>query len=57
MKARYTKAPTQMRLATPVQENHWSYRTSISVIRRLMTDRVYSLTLGGLEKATKELSR
>ena len=41
----------------PVPENHWGYTTSISLIRRLMTDRMYPLTLGGLEKATRELSR
>jgi len=41
----------------PVPENDWGYTTSISIIRRLMSDRMYPLTLGGLEKATKELSR
>lgn len=41
----------------PVPENYWGYTTSISIIRRLMTDRMYPLTLGGLEKATRELSR
>jgi uncharacterized protein with von Willebrand factor type A (vWA) domain len=41
----------------PVPESYWGYTTSISLIRRLMTDRMYPLTLGGLEKATRELSR
>ncbi|PST18190.1 VWA domain-containing protein [Rhizobium sp. JAB6] len=41
----------------PVPENYWGYATSISMIRRLMSDRMYPLTLGGLERATKELSR
>ncbi len=41
----------------PVPENYWGHTTSISMIRRLMSDRIYPLTLGGLERATKELSR
>ncbi|MBB5573787.1 MULTISPECIES: vWA domain-containing protein [Rhizobium] len=41
----------------PVPENYWGYTTSISIIRRLLTERMYPLTLGGLEKATRELSR
>ncbi|MGZ9719615.1 vWA domain-containing protein [Rhizobium miluonense] len=41
----------------PVPENYWGHTTSISIIRRLMSDRMYPLTLGGLEKATRELSR
>ncbi len=41
----------------PVQEGYWSHTTSISIIRRLLADRMYPLTLGGLEKATRELSR
>ncbi|ENN84153.1 hypothetical protein RHSP_82512 [Rhizobium freirei PRF 81] len=41
----------------PVPENYWGHTTSISIIRRLMSDRMYPLTLGGLERATKELSR
>ena len=35
----------------------WSHTTSISIVRRLLADRMYPLTLGGLEKATRELSR
>ncbi|NTI30386.1 vWA domain-containing protein [Rhizobium rhizogenes] len=41
----------------PVPEDYWSHTTSISIIRRLFADRMYPLTLGGLEKATRELSR
>jgi uncharacterized protein with von Willebrand factor type A (vWA) domain len=41
----------------PVPEDYWSHTTSISIIRRLMADRMYPLTLGGLERATRELSR
>lgn len=41
----------------PVPEDYWSHTTSISIIRRLLAGRMYPLTLGGLEKATRELSR
>ncbi|MGV1836795.1 vWA domain-containing protein [Rhizobium rhizogenes] len=41
----------------PVPEDYWSHTTSISIIRRLFSDRMYPLTLGGLERATRELSR
>ena len=41
----------------PLPENYWGSTTSISIVRRLMSDRMYPLTLGGLEKATRELSR
>ncbi|MDL2401709.1 vWA domain-containing protein [Rhizobium mayense] len=41
----------------PVPEGYWSHTTSISIIRRLLAERMYPLTLGGLEKATRELSR
>ncbi len=41
----------------PVREKHWSYTHSIGMIRELFSDRMYPLTLKGLEQATKELSR
>jgi uncharacterized protein with von Willebrand factor type A (vWA) domain len=41
----------------PVQEKHWTYTHSIQMIRDIFSDRMYPLTLQGLEKATKELSR
>ena len=41
----------------PVPEKHWDYTPSISLIRQLFSDRMYPLTLDGLEAATKELSR
>ncbi|MCB1453532.1 MAG: VWA domain-containing protein, partial [Rhizobiaceae bacterium] len=41
----------------PIREKHWGYTHSIQMIRELFTERMYPLTLSGLERATKELSR
>ncbi len=41
----------------PTAERHWDYTPSVGVIKQLVNDRMYPLTLDGLEKAMKELSR
>ncbi|MCJ9672355.1 MULTISPECIES: VWA domain-containing protein [unclassified Neorhizobium] len=41
----------------PVPQDHWSHTTSIGVMRQLMTERMFPLTLGGLEQATRALTR
>ncbi|WP_374469073.1 VWA domain-containing protein [Phenylobacterium sp.] len=41
----------------PTAERHWDYTPSIGVIKQLMNDRMFPLTLQGLEKAMKELAR
>jgi len=41
----------------PTNEAHWDYTHSTSLMRQLMNDRMYPLTVGGLENAMKELSR
>lgn len=41
----------------PLQEDRWGYTTSVGLVRRLMGDRMFPLTLGGLETAARELSR
>ncbi len=41
----------------PVPEAHWSYTQSIKLIRQLITDRMYPLTLTGLDDAMRELTR
>jgi uncharacterized protein with von Willebrand factor type A (vWA) domain len=41
----------------PTGERHWDYTPSIDVIRKLMGDRMYPLTLEGLDKAMRELVR
>jgi uncharacterized protein with von Willebrand factor type A (vWA) domain len=41
----------------PVKEKHWDYTHSIGMIRDLMENRMYPLTLDGLDRAMKELVR
>jgi len=41
----------------PEPEGVWEYRQSISVIRQVLANRMYPVTLAGLEKAMRELSK
>ncbi len=41
----------------PEPEGVWGYRQSISVIRQLMSNRMYPVTMAGLERAMRELTR
>jgi len=41
----------------PVPEQYWSYTGSIQLVRQLMQDRMYPLTLAGLDDAMRTLSR
>jgi hypothetical protein len=41
----------------PTAERHWDYTPSIGVMKQLMNDRMFPLTLDGLDKAMRELSR
>ena len=41
----------------PVPEQHWSYTQSLKMIKTLMNDRMYPLTLAGLDAAMRELTR
>ena len=41
----------------PVKESHWRYTHSIQMIRELVEDRMFPLTLAGIEGAMKALSR
>ena len=41
----------------PTPERHWEYTPSIGVVRQLVNDRMYPLTLQGLDKAMRELVR
>jgi len=41
----------------PQPEDRWSYYDSIGMVRELTGDRMFPLTLGGLEGAMRELSR
>ncbi|WP_267393585.1 MULTISPECIES: VWA domain-containing protein [unclassified Sphingomonas] len=41
----------------PVPTAQWDYSTSATIVRELITDRMYPLTLGGLDAAMRELTR
>ncbi|WP_269716213.1 vWA domain-containing protein [Caulobacter sp. NIBR2454] len=41
----------------PTPERHWDYTQSIGVMKQLMNDRMYPLTIEGLDKAMRELVR
>lgn len=41
----------------PVPEQQWGYSQSTKVLRELMNDRMYALTLDGLDDAMRELTR
>ncbi len=41
----------------PVPQRGWNYTQSTDLIRQLFSNRMYGLTLAGIDEATKELSR
>ena len=41
----------------PVPEQYWDYTPSIAMMKQLMSDRMYPLTLAGLDDAMRELGR
>lgn len=41
----------------PVKEKYWEYTHSIQMIRDIFSDRMFPMTLKGIERAMKELSR
>jgi uncharacterized protein with von Willebrand factor type A (vWA) domain len=41
----------------PANEAHWGYNQSTTLIRQLMNDRMYPLTIEGLDSAMRELTR
>ncbi|SSC72025.1 unnamed protein product [Ciceribacter sp. T2.26MG-112.2] len=41
----------------PLRQDYWGYTQSVGMIRQLMGNRMYPLTLGGLEEAARELSK
>jgi uncharacterized protein with von Willebrand factor type A (vWA) domain len=41
----------------PIPEEQWGYSQSVRILKELMTDRMYPLTLSGLDDAMRELSR
>ncbi len=41
----------------PLRQDYWGYTQSVGMVRQLMGNRMYPLTLGGLEDAARELAR
>ncbi|HAJ02140.1 MAG TPA: VWA domain-containing protein, partial [Brevundimonas sp.] len=41
----------------PVPERYWSYTPSVGLIREVMEDQMFPLTLDGLERAMRSLAR
>jgi uncharacterized protein with von Willebrand factor type A (vWA) domain len=41
----------------PLPEQQWSYSRSIALVREFMSNRMYPLTLEGLDDAMRELTR
>jgi hypothetical protein len=41
----------------PVEHAHWRYTQSVTIMQRLMENRMYPLTLAGLETMARELAR
>jgi hypothetical protein len=41
----------------PVPDKHWEYTPSIEIISQIMSDRMFPLTLEGIDAAMKELNR
>ncbi len=41
----------------PVKQEHWRYTQSIEMIRQIFSDKMYPMTLKGIESAMKELGR
>lgn len=39
----------------PVREDYWDYTASVKIVRRLMEERMFPLTLNGLERGIKSL--
>ena len=41
----------------PIAEEHWDYTPSIHMLQELMGKRMFPLTIDGLERAMRSLSR
>ena len=41
----------------PLPQDGWGYTQSVGIVRQLVADRMYPLTLDGLDRMTRELSR
>ena len=55
--ARFTNAFPKFAWLNPEPEHLWQYRQSIAVIKQIMNDRMFPITLEGLERAMRLLSK
>jgi uncharacterized protein with von Willebrand factor type A (vWA) domain len=55
--ARFTSTFPKFIWLNPEPEGLWQYRQSIAVIRQLMNNRMFPLTIEGLERAMRMLSK
>ncbi|MDQ1919797.1 vWA domain-containing protein [Massilia pseudoviolaceinigra] len=55
--ARFCNAFPKFAWLNPEPEGVWQYRQSISVIRQIMSNRMFPLTIEGLERAMRTLSK
>jgi uncharacterized protein with von Willebrand factor type A (vWA) domain len=55
--ARFTSAFPKFAWLNPEPEGIWQYRQSIGIIRQLMNNRMFPLTMDGLERAMRMLSK
>src|ERR1700722_6311765 len=55
--ARITRTYPHAVWLNPVAQKHWDYSESTTIIRRLFSDRMFPITIEGLEGAMKELVR
>ena len=54
---RFTNAFPKFAWLNPEPEGLWQYRQSIAIIRQLMRNRMYPITIDGLERAMRALSK
>ena len=54
---RVTQVHSHVVWLNPILQQHWEYTPSIGLIRQLLSNRMYPLTLAGLDSAMRELGR
>jgi uncharacterized protein with von Willebrand factor type A (vWA) domain len=54
---RMTDAYDKLIWINPVQEKYWEYTPSIQMLKELVEDKMYPMTLAGLEQGMARLSR
>jgi uncharacterized protein with von Willebrand factor type A (vWA) domain len=54
---RFTQQFSKHAWLNPEPEGLWQYRQSIAIIRQLISDRMYPITMEGLDRAMQWLSK